>query len=124
MAEMNGIYKCGVCGNIVQLIESGGGDLSCCGELMSHMKENSVDAAQEKHVPVIEKTDTGYKVSVGSTLHPMQDDHFIGWIELVADGVSFRKYLKPGDEPVAEFCISASEVSAREYCNLHGVWKS
>lgn len=96
----------------------------CCGEPMEHMAENTVDAAKEKHVPVIEKTANGYTVKVGSVAHPMEAEHFIEWIELVADGVSYRKHLKPGDTPEAEFCISAAEISAREFCNKHGVWKA
>lgn len=124
MAQMNGIYKCNVCGNIVQVLHAGDGDLVCCGENMTQMVENTVDAAKEKHVPVIEKTANGYKVKVGSVPHPMEDKHYIEWIELVADGVSYRAYLKPGDTPEAEFCISASTITAREYCNIHGLWKS
>jgi len=124
VAQMNGIYKCNVCGNIVQVVHSGGGDLVCCGQNMEQMVENTVDAAKEKHVPVIEKTSNGYKVKVGSVQHPMEDKHYIEWIELVADGVSYRAYLEPGGTPEAEFCISASTVTAREYCNLHGLWKA
>jgi superoxide reductase len=90
---------------------------------MNLLKENSTDAAQEKHVPVIEKTNSGYKVSVGSTLHPMADDHYIEWIELIADGKPCIQFLKPGDTPVAEFCVKATTVTAREYCNKHGFWK-
>jgi len=124
VAQMNGIYKCNVCGNIVQVLHAGGGDLVCCGQNMEQMVENTVDAAKEKHVPVIEKTSNGYKVKVGSVQHPMEEKHYIEWIELIADGVSYRAYLKPGDTPEAEFCISASTVTAREYCNLHGLWKA
>ncbi|MCK4911395.1 MAG: hypothetical protein KAR83_07120, partial [Thermodesulfovibrionales bacterium] len=85
---------------------------------------NSTDAAQEKHVPVIEKTGSGYKVTVGSVPHPMEQEHYIQWIELIADGVSYWKFLKPGDAPEAEFCIQAESVTAREYCNKHGLWKA
>ena len=124
MAEMNGIYKCNVCGNIVQLVHAGEGVLVCCGEDMQQMTENTVDAAKEKHVPVIEKTANGYKVKVGEVAHPMEAEHYIEWIELVADGASYRQYLNPGDLPEAEFCISALEVNAREYCNKHGLWRA
>lgn len=124
MAEMNGVYRCNQCGNIVFVVNSGGGDLVCCGENMELLKENTTDAAQEKHVPVIEKTDAGYKVKVGSVAHPMEDKHYIQWIELIADGVSYWSFLAPGDAPEAEFCIQASNVNAREYCNLHGLWKA
>jgi superoxide reductase len=122
--QFGGVYRCKSCGNIVTLVQAGGGILTCCDQEMELLKENSTDAAQEKHVPVIEKTGSGYKVSVGSVAHPMEDKHYIQWIELIADGVSYRKYLKPGDAPEAEFCIDAASVSAREYCNLHGLWKN
>lgn len=122
--EQKQIYKCGVCGNMVEVLIVGGGELTCCGQPMTLMTENTVDASKEKHVPVIEKTAHGYKVTVGGVLHPMQDAHYIMFIELIADGRIYRKFLKPGDEPVAEFNISASSVVAREYCNLHGLWKS
>lgn len=122
--ERDQIYKCGVCGNIVQVLFSGGGELVCCGEPMKLQTENTVDASKEKHVPVIEKTADGYKVKIGAVPHPMEEKHYIMWIELVADGTSYRKYLKPGDAPEAAFCVKASKISAREYCNLHGLWKA
>ena len=124
MAEFQGIYKCEICGNIVEVTHSGAGDLVCCGENMKLMDEKTADSSTEKHVPVIEKTADGYKVTVGSTLHPMEEKHYIEWIELLADGKSYRQYLKPGDQPVAEFCVKAFKVSAREYCNVHGLWRS
>ena len=123
MAERKQIYKCELCGNIVEVLDGNDGTLVCCGQNMTLLEEKTADSSTEKHVPVIEKTESGYKVTVGSTLHPMLDNHFIEWIELVADGVSYRKYLKPGDSPSAEFCIKADKVSAREYCNVHGLWK-
>ncbi|WP_461209641.1 desulfoferrodoxin [Desulfocurvus sp. DL9XJH121] len=124
MPELLEIYKCDKCGNIVELVHGGAGELVCCGEPMRLFKENTVDAAKEKHVPVIEKTATGYKVSVGSVAHPMTDEHWIEWIELLADGKAYRQFLNPGQEPVAEFCVQADKVSAREFCNLHGLWKA
>lgn len=124
MAQLMGIYKCELCGNIVEVLYEGGGDLVCCDEPMKLYKENSVDAAQEKHVPVIEKTANGVKVTVGSVAHPMEENHYIQWIELIADGKAYRQFLNPGDAPVAEFCIEAKDISAREYCNLHGLWKA
>jgi len=124
VAVMKGIYKCNVCGNMVQVLHNGGGDLVCCGQDMELLVENTVDAAKEKHVPVIEKTANGYKVKVGEVAHPMEEKHYIQWIELIADGASYRQFLNPGDLPEAEFCVSALEVSAREYCNLHGLWKA
>ena len=124
MAERKQIYKCELCGNIVEVLDGNDGTLVCCGQDMTLLEEKTADSSTEKHVPVIEKTAEGYKVTVGSTLHPMLDNHFIEWIELVADGTSYRKYLKPGDSPAAEFCIKADKVSAREYCNVHGLWKA
>lgn len=124
MAKLQGIYKCEVCGNIVEVLHEGPGDLVCCGENMKLYDEKTADSSTEKHVPVIEKSAKGYKVTVGSTLHPMKDEHYIEWIELIADGKSYRQFLKPGDEPIAEFCVEASSVTAREYCNVHGLWKA
>ncbi len=117
------IYKCDLCGNMVEMIHSGKGGLVCCGQPMQLMAENSVDAAKEKHVPVIEKVDNGYKVTVGSVPHPMEDKHYIEWIELIAGDRAYRQFLNPGDAPEAFFCVDADSVTAREYCNLHGVWK-
>jgi superoxide reductase len=118
------VYKCEVCGNIVEVLHEGKGELVCCGQPMKLYKENTVDAAKEKHVPVIEKTAEGFKVNVGSVTHPMEEKHYIEWIELIADGVTYRKFLNPGDAPEAEFCLDAAQVTAREYCNLHGLWKA
>ena len=118
------VYKCKACDNIVEVVNAGGGTLSCCGQDMVHMTENTVDAAKEKHVPVIEKIDGGFKVKVGSVAHPMEEKHYIQWIELLADGKSYTQFLKPGDVPEAVFLIDAQSVSAREYCNIHGQWKA
>ncbi len=117
------IYKCEVCGNIVEVLHGGAGELVCCGEPMKLYEENAVDAAVEKHVPVKEATDHGLKVKVGSVEHPMTEEHYVEWIEVVADGKAYREFLKPGDAPEATFCIDAEEVVLREYCNLHGLWK-
>ena len=124
MTEIDQVYKCSVCGNIVEVVHASVGELVCCNKPMELLKENTTDAAQEKHVPVIEKTENGFLVKVGSVAHPMEDDHYIEWIELLADNRSYRKFLKPGDAPQAEFNIKADKVSAREYCNLHGLWKA
>jgi superoxide reductase len=124
MAERLEVYKCDVCGNIVELLVVGGGTLACCGEDMILQSENTTDAAQEKHVPVIEKTAGGYKVSVGSVPHPMADDHWIQWIELTAGDKAYMEFLNPGQAPEAEFPVEAGAVTAREYCNLHGHWKA
>lgn len=124
MTKVLEIYKCEICGNIVEMVHDGKGELVCCGQPMKLYTENSVDAAYEKHVPVIEKTNNGYKVTVGSTAHPMEEKHYIEWIELIADNKAYRKFLVPGDKPTAEFCISADKITARAYCNLHGLWKA
>jgi superoxide reductase len=124
MTERLQIYKCEICGNIVEVLHEGKGELVCCGQPMKLYKENTVDAALEKHVPVIEKTASGFKVKIGSVAHPMIEEHYIEWIEAIVDGVAYRKFLKPGDAPEAEFCIKAESIVAREYCNIHGLWKS
>lgn len=118
------VYKCGVCGNIVEVLHVGGGELVCCGQPMNLLKANTTDASQEKHVPVVEKTADGIKVKVGSAPHPMEEKHYIEWIEVIVDGKSYRQFLKPGDTPEAVFKIDGAKISAREYCNLHGLWAS
>lgn len=118
------IYKCGVCGNIVEVVHEGVGKLVCCNEPMRLMEENTVDASKEKHVPIIEKTKSGVKVRVGSLPHPMEEKHYIEWVEVVSSEKAYRKFLKPGDPPEAEFCIDSNDVVAREYCNIHGLWKA
>jgi superoxide reductase len=123
MAEKLEVYKCMACGNILEVLHGGAGTLVCCGEPMKKMVENTVDAAKEKHVPVIEKVAGGFKVKVGSVAHPMEEKHYIEWIELLADGKAYRQFLEPGTEPQAVFNVQAQTVSAREYCNLHGLWK-
>ncbi len=124
MTEKLQIYKCEVCGNIVEVVHEGGGELVCCGQPMKLFTENTVDAAKEKHVPVIEKVAGGFKVTVGSVAHPMEEKHYIEWIEIIADGKAYRQFLNPGDLPEAVFNIEADKVVAREYCNLHGLWKA
>ena len=123
MTEILDFYKCNVCGNFVEVVLNGEGELVCCGQPMELLTENTTDAALEKHVPVVEKTPEGYKVTVGSTEHPMLDGHYIEWIELATEKETLRKYLKPGEKPVADFKTDADAVVAREYCNLHGLWK-
>jgi superoxide reductase len=123
MTEKLQIYKCEVCGNIVEVIHEGGGELVCCGEPMKLLVENTVDAAKEKHVPVIEKVAGGVKVKVGSVPHPMEAKHYIEWIEIIADGKADRQFLNPAEAPESVFKTDAVKVTAREYCNLHGLWK-
>jgi len=123
MTKVGEIYRCKICGNIVELLHAGPGELVCCGEPMELLKEKTEDAGNEKHVPVIEKTEKGIKVKVGSIPHPMEEKHYIEWIEIIADGISYRKFLKPGEKPEAEFGIRAEKIEAREYCNVHGLWR-
>ena len=118
--EKMSIFKCAKCGNMVEVLHAGGGALSCCGESMRQMKENTTDAAQEKHVPVFD----GSAVKVGSVAHPMAEEHYIEWIELIDGDKICRQFLKPGEEPRADFAGAGHpKVAAREYCNLHGLWK-
>lgn len=125
MSKLLDVFKCETCGHIVEVLHSGQGELSCCGKPMIHMAENTVDAAREKHVPVIEKIAGGYKVKVGSVPHPMEEKHYIEWVQLCGEGgLAMRKFLKPGEAPEVEFKTEAAGVSAREYCNLHGLWKA
>ena len=123
MAEKLEVYKCELCGNIVEVLHGGKGELVCCGKPMVIQKENTVDAAKEKHVPVVEKNADGVKVKVGDVAHPMEEKHYIEWVEIIADGKVYRQFLNPGDAPEATFNIQADKVTAREYCTLHGLWK-
>ena len=124
MAERYEVYICEKCGNIVEVLQGGKGQLVCCGAPMVLLKEGTTDAAQEKHVPVVEKKDGGVLVKVGSVAHPMEEKHYIQWIEVLVDGRVYRQYLKPGDAPEAFFPVEGDNVVAREYCNLHGHWRS
>jgi len=124
MTERNQIYKCNICGNIVEVLHTGVGELVCCGQPMELLKEKTEDVGQEKHVPVIEKTDKGVKIKVGSVPHPMEENHYIEWIEIIADGKVYREFLKPGQQPEAEFEMKTENIQAREYCNVHGLWKA
>lgn len=124
MTELRQVYKCFVCGNIVEVLHEGAGELVCCGEPMKLFTENTVDAATEKHVPVIEAADNGILVRVGDVAHPMEEDHYIEWIEVIANGQQFREKLHPGEKPEACFPVDMEAVEeARELCNLHGIWK-
>ena len=125
MSKIREIYKCNICGNIVEVLHAGVGELVCCGEPMELLKEKTQDSTVEKHVPYIEKTKDGVLVKVGQNQdHPMEEKHYIEWIQIIADGESCRKFLKPGDKPQAQFKIKADKIQAREYCNIHGLWKS
>ncbi len=122
MTELSQIYKCNVCGNIVVVLHTGVGELVCCGQPMELLKEKTEDVGQEKHLPVIEKTESGVKVKVGSVAHPMEETHYIEWTEKIADGKACRTFLKPTDKPEAEFETKAAKIRARAYCNIHGLW--
>jgi superoxide reductase len=124
MAELNDVYKCTVCGNMVEVVHPGGGELVCCGQPMAPLKENSVDASREKHVPVVTRTATGTLIKVGAIPHPMDKEHYIEFVELIADGRVCRKALKPGDKPEFEFSSKPEKYTARAYCNQHSLWKS
>lgn len=125
MAEKLQIYKCDVCGNVVEIMHGGKGQLVCCNEPMKLMEEQTADWKNEKHVPVINEIKEGkYEVVVGSTIHPMTDEHYIEWIEVIVDGKAYRQFLKPGEEPKAKFKVKGDKIIAREYCNIHGLWKT
>jgi superoxide reductase len=124
MAERLEIYKCDACGNIVEVLHGGSGELICCEQPMRRFVENTVDAAKEKHLPVVTRAAGEVRVKVGEVAHPMEEKHFIEWIELIADGRAYRQFLKPGDAPEAVFRVEASRLTVREYCNLHGLWKT
>ena len=127
MTKQNQIYKCNICGNIVEVLHPGQGELICCGQPMEKMEEKNKDEGQEKHVPVVEKTATGIKIKVGSIPHPMEEKHFIEWIELIVGDKIYRKFLKPGQAPEAMFEVEVTDVKeilAREYCNVHGLWQN
>lgn len=118
------IYKCESCGNIVETLHSGQGELVCCGSPMQLQVENTIDASREKHLPVMEKANGSVTVKVGSVPHPMEEQHYIEWIEVIADGTVYRQALKPGDAPEATFPITAGGITVREYCSLHGQWST
>ncbi|MEW5936818.1 MAG: desulfoferrodoxin [Candidatus Thermoplasmatota archaeon] len=125
MTNRSEIYKCEICGNIVAVLHAGMGDLVCCGQPMKLLKENTADASKEKHVPVIERGADGLvTVKVGSAPHPMEEKHYIEWIELIAEGRCYFKFLRHGDKPEAQFMCVAGKISAREYCNVHGLWRA
>jgi len=124
MTELKQIYKCNVCGNIVEVLHIGKGELVCCGEAMQLMQEKKEDMGQEKHLPVIEKIADKVRVKVGSISHPMEEKHYIEWIELIADGKAYRQFLKPADVPEVMFYVKTKKITARAYCNLHGLWNS
>lgn len=124
MAKQKQVFKCNVCGHIIEVLHPGVGELVCCNQPMALLNEKTGDEGLEKHKPVMEKTETGIKIKVGSVPHPMTAEHYIEWIEITADGRSYKKFLNPGDPPEAEFCLTAEKIEARAYCNIHGLWKN
>ena len=124
MTGLKKVYRCNDCGNIIEVLHTGEGELVCCGHPIELLQEKTTDAGLEKHVPVIERVDSGIKVNVGSIPHPMEEKHYIEWVEIIADGKSCRIFLKPGERPEAAFDIKPQKVTAREYCSIHGLWKS
>ena len=124
MAARLELYKCELCGNLVEVLHGGDGELVCCNEPMVLLKAKTTDEGKEKHVPVIDKIDGGIKVSVGLIPHPMEEKHFIEWIEVIADGNSYRQFLQPGQAPEAVFNLEADSITACEHCTIHGLWKS
>jgi superoxide reductase len=123
MAERLQVYKCSICGNIVEVLTGGDGELVCCGEPMANLTAKSADQGKEKHVPVVEKANGGIKVKIGSVPHPMEQDHYIEWIEVLTDGKAYRQFLQPGQAPEAVFNINAASIAVRENCNKHGLWE-
>ncbi len=124
MALLKEVYVCEMCGNIVEVLEGGDGELVCCGQPMTLQAENKVDASKEKHVPSVSIQENQVSVQVGSVLHPMESNHYIMWIEICEGDKLKRKYLKPGEEPKATFCTAGGPISVRAFCNIHGLWKA
>lgn len=124
MTELLQVYRCRICGNIVEVLHTGHGTLVCCGQAMQLQEEQTADYTTEKHVPVVEETAKGIRVTVGSTLHPMEEKHWIEWVQVLVDGKSYRQFLEPGAKPEAEFEVKGKEIIAREYCNIHGLWRT
>ncbi|MCK4395353.1 desulfoferrodoxin [candidate division WOR-3 bacterium] len=116
------VYKCNICGNIIEVLHEGVGELVCCDQPMVLFDEKIEEEGKEKHLPVVEKTEKGFLVKVGSIQHPMEEKHYIEWIEIIVNGKTNRQFLKPGDVPEAIFAIEADNIKVREYCSIHGLW--
>jgi superoxide reductase len=124
MTQKREVYKCNFCGNIVEVLHPGVGELVCCGQPMEKMNEKSQEEGlTEKHLPVVETDGQKITVKIGSVPHPMEEKHFIEWIEVETADECLRQFLKPGGKPEAEFAISATDFEVRAYCNVHGLWK-
>ena len=125
MPQRFDIYKCLICGNILEIIHNADGIPLCCAKEMKYMEENTVEASKEKHIPVLAKIDNGYEVKVGEIEHPSEEGHYIEWIELIlSNGQNLKKFINPGEHPAAQFKTDSEAVAVRAYCNLHGLWKA
>lgn len=125
MAKMNEIYRCDLCGNIVELLHVGAGELVCCGQPMVVLAEKTADEGQEKHLPVVEKVDGDTRIKIGATPHPMEEKHYIEWVEVkTRQGKIGKKFLVPGDETQIDFHTREDVIEVRSYCNIHGLWKT
>lgn len=116
------VYKCNICGNVIEVLHEGAGELVCCGQPMDFMEGKTEDEGKEKHVPVVETTDQKTKVRLGSVPHPMEDKHYIEWIEVQTSDGAERKFLSPGQDPEATFAVAGDVIQTRAYCNIHGLW--
>jgi superoxide reductase len=123
MAKKSEIYKCSVCGNIIEILHEGAGTLTCCEKEMIKMEEKTSEEGNEKHKPILEKNDEGVAVKVSSIPHPMEDSHFIEWVEITTNKGTSKKFLKPGEKPEEKFPVGEEVIKVRSYCNLHGLWK-
>ena len=123
MTQKLQVYKCEICGNIIEVLHEGQGELVCCEQPMTLINEKSQEEGEEKHLPIIDKIENGIKVKVGSVTHPMEEKHYIEWIEIITDGKAYRQFLSPGNPPEAIFNIKVTDITAREYCSIHGLWK-
>jgi superoxide reductase len=124
MTNKKEIYKCEVCGNIVEVLHDGVGTLVCCGQPMNLMKEKTEEEGNEKHIPVILENEEGVNIKVGSVEHPMTPEHHIEWIEISTENGESKKFLTPDDKPEANFPVKNKNIKAREYCNIHGLWRN
>lgn len=131
MTQKNQIYKCEICGNVVEVLHTGVGELVCCGQPMKLLNEKTKEEGQEKHLPVIEELPAktcrekdGVNIKIGETEHLMVEDHYIEWIEIITeDGKRGKRFLEPGEKAEVEFYTRMKVVGARAYCNVHGLWK-
>lgn len=124
MTQLNQVYRCNICGNIVEAVHGGVGQLVCCGQATELLEEKIADIGQEKHLPVVEKNSGGIKIKIGSLPHPMEEKHYIEWAEVIIDNNLSRKLLKPGNKPEVEFLGITGQIKVKIYCNIHGLWKT